>query len=118
MKKIIKRTCDRSLESFLRICMLVFLFLSTAVSRVMAQADVNNVKHSFSAIKTEMQEKQAHDEFMSYVYMVFGFGAVIAIAWFSTANARKRSRREAEKKHELLMKLHDPSRRHLHKARR
>jgi len=98
--------------------MLPIVLISAATTRVMGQADVNNVKHSLSAIKTEIQEKQAHDEFMSYVYMVFGFGAVIAIAWFSTANARKRSRREAEKKHELLMKLHDPSRRHLHKARR
>jgi hypothetical protein len=35
------------------------------------------------------QERAAHEEFMSYVYMTLGFAVVIGIAWFSTVMAKK-----------------------------
>lgn len=76
-----------------------------------------------------MQEKQAHDEFMSYVYMILGFAVVIAIAWVSTVKARNRSKAENEAKIKFIQqnlankKHHDHGHAHghghtLHKAKR
>jgi hypothetical protein len=73
----------------------------SSVSRIAAQADMENLKHSLSTLKEE-QEKIAHEEFMSYVYMVLGFSVVIAIAWISTVKARKRSKEENEAKMKFI----------------
>ncbi|MDF2438729.1 MAG: hypothetical protein K0Q95_3105 [Bacteroidota bacterium] len=90
---------------------LLFFLLLTSAQQILAQdggPSLSNVKKTL-----QLQEKAAHDEFMSYVYMVVGFAVVIAIAWISTINARKRSKAEAEAKmkiiqHNLANKKHHP----------
>jgi hypothetical protein len=96
---------------------LLFFFIFSSVQHILAQdggPSLSNVKKTL-----QLQEKQAHDEFMSYVYMVVGFAVVIAIAWVSTVNARKRSKAEAEAKmkilqHNLAHKKHHPDHGHAH----
>jgi hypothetical protein len=119
-----------NLSRVYRACLLLFLFILSSVESMFAQ-DLKNVKHSLSSIQAE-QEKIAHDEFMSYVYMVVGFSIVIAIAWISTVKARKRSKVENEAKlkfiqQNLAKKAHGHGHGHahghahthsLHKARR
>lgn len=109
-----------------RSCILFFIFLLSSAERIFAQ-DLKNVKNSLSSIKEE-QEKLAHQEFMSYVYMVLGFAVVIAIAWITTVKARKRSQAENDAKIKLIQqnmaKKHTTHSAHaghahtLHKARR
>lgn len=111
-----------------RNCIMFCIFIMSAAQRAFAQADLKNLKHSLSSIKDE-QEKIAHQEFMSYVYMVLGFAVVIAIAWITTVKARKRSAIENEAKMKFIQQnlakkhaAHGHSTTHaghtLHKARR
>jgi hypothetical protein len=82
-----------------RNCILLFMFIFSSAQNIIAQAEpsLSNVKKTL-----QLQEKQAHDEFMSYVYMVVGFAIVIAIAWISTVKARKRSKEENEAKMKII----------------
>ncbi|HEX8514925.1 MAG TPA: hypothetical protein VF868_01910 [Bacteroidia bacterium] len=75
---------------------LFYVFVFSAANSAFSQ-DLKNLKNSLSTIKEE-QEKIAHDELMSYIYMILGFSVVIAIAWISTVKARKRSKAENEAK--------------------
>lgn len=133
METSIKKSANASLTSVTKIFTAISFFILSSVSRIVAQASdepsIKNLKKTGAAVSEEVrkyQEKQAHDEFMSYVYMVIGFSIVIAIAWFSTVNARKRSKLENEEKLRIIQhnlankKHHDNHHGHstLHKARR
>jgi hypothetical protein len=132
METSIKKSANASLTSVTKIFTAISFFIFSSVSRIIAQASdepsVKNLRKTGAAVSEEVkkfQEKQAHDEFMSYVYMVIGFSIVIGIAWFSTVNARKRSKLENEEKlrliqHNLAHKKHHDNHGHstLHKARR
>ena len=101
-----------------KVTMLFVLFAYSSIQQVAAQ-DLKNVKHNLTNIAEE-QKNIAHQEFMSYVYMVLGFSGVIFIAWFSTVQARKRSKKESEIKAKLIEKNLANRKAHgtLHKARR
>src|ERR1044072_8236608 len=122
METLSSKCVKCSLVKVFRSSILFFLFLFSSAQRLLAQ-DLKNVKHSLSSLKEE-QEKIAHDEFMSYVYMVVGFSIVIAIAWISTVKARKRSRAESEAKMKFIQQNLAKKQAHhghghtLHKARR
>ena len=90
-----------SIRGLYKSCLLLFVFILSSLNRLSAQADMEGLKHSLSTLKEE-QEKIAHEEFMSYVYMVVGFSVVIAIAWISTVKARKRSKEENEAKMKFI----------------
>jgi hypothetical protein len=113
-------------KAFRGIILLVISVLSSAQS-IFAQ-DLKNIKNSLSTIKEE-QEKIAHEEMMSYIYMIVGFSVVIAIAWFTTVRARKRAKLDNEAKIKFIQqnqaKKHAAAHHHghshshgLHKARR
>ena len=103
---------------FYKACGLFALFL-VATSNVVFSQDLKNLKHSLGSIEEE-QKNIAHQEFMSYVYMVLGVSVVIAIAWISTVKARNRSRIEAEAKAKIIQQKLDIRKANgtLHKARR
>jgi hypothetical protein len=99
---------------------LFILFTFTALCSIhsFAQTDTNtqvtkeeipsieNMKNTGAvlteAIKEENRlrlEKQAHEEFMGYIYMIIGFSLVIAVAWLSTSRIKKiTEKKEAEKR--------------------
>lgn len=103
METSLKNSGKRGIERFQRICSLLFLFICSTSVQLMAQADVKNLKNSFKTIKEE-QEKIAHDQFMSYVYMALGFAIVMGIAWSTTVMARNRNKKEMEKKQAYLLR--------------
>jgi hypothetical protein len=112
---------------------MLFVLTISSISTGFAQSDdgpsLGNLKKTGSAASEELK-KIAHDEFMSYVYMVLGFSIVIAIAWISTVKARKRSKAENEAKMKFIQQnlakknaAHSHGSHHghghaLHKARR
>lgn len=116
------RVSAKSLRINLFRLFLLAIFTFSNIQSYAQDPDVNHLKKNFSAIKDEQKKIAEEKEMWSYVYMILGFGIVIAIAWFTTVSARKRAKIEAEKKQKLIMKLHgDPhhhKRGHLHKARR
>jgi heme/copper-type cytochrome/quinol oxidase subunit 2 len=93
---------SKQLMRVLRVCLLSILFISTFTVSSVAQGDgspsLSNLRKNAEAIR----EKQAHDEFMSYIYMVVGFSIVIGIAWFTTVKARNRSKLENEAKMKFI----------------
>lgn len=104
-----KMSVSSSIDGVVRICTGMFFFLFVSVSRIIAQVSdepsLGNVKKTGAAVTEEvkkMKEKAAHDEFMSYVYMVVGFSIVIAIAWITTVKARKRTQAENEEKLRMI----------------
>ena len=119
MEHQILKSGKKSTEKIVRACVFIFLSIYLSISNLMAQGpDVSNLKNSLKAVKAE-QEKIAHDEFMSYVYMCLGFSVVIAIAWFTTVAARKRSKKEAEEKLKFIMRQQEMRKHgHVHRARR
>ncbi len=76
-----------------RVCLLVAANVLATVNTIMAQNDpaVENIKKTTDAAKDEF----ARQELMGYVYMVVGFGLVIAIAWFTNTRVQKRRNEEA-----------------------
>jgi hypothetical protein len=131
METLSAKSVKSSLVKVFRSCILFSIFLLASVKNGFAQASdepsIGNLKKTSTAMAEEMK-RQAHDEFMSYVYMVLGFSIVIAIAWVSTVRARKRSRAENEAKMKFIQqnlanKKHTAPHPHahghtLHKARR
>ena len=131
METLLKKSVNTGPSNVSRIFALLVLFIVTSVQRIMAQdtgPSLDHLKKNSAAAKEEL-EKIRHDEIMSYVYMSVGFAIVIAIAWGTTVMARKRSKREQEKKHRFILKQqelrkhghHDHHAHHghaLHKARR
>lgn len=85
---------------------LLLFSLIYSAQQLAAQADIQNVKKSLSAIEKE-QDRLAHEEFMSYIYMTIGFLCVIAIAWFTTAYSKKRSKREMEERQKMILKAQE-----------
>ena len=118
METSIKQRVKCSVSRALKACLLFVFFIISGIERLSAQ-DLKNLKHNLTTIKDE-QKNIAHQEFMSYVYMVLGFSVVIFIAWFSTVKARKRSKAEAEIKAKLMQQnlAHRKAHGTLHKARR
>jgi hypothetical protein len=105
MEPLVTKSVKSSLVKVLGSCILFSIFLLSSFQRAFAQAsDEPSIKHlkKTSAAVAEELKRQAHDEFMSYVYMVLGFSIVIAIAWVSTVRARKRSRAENEAKMKFI----------------
>ena len=101
----------------------LFLFLMlvfTNVAGYSQEASEAHLKKNLSAIREEQKRLAEEKEMWGYVYMVVGFGVVIAIAWFTTVAARKKAKRDDEERQRLIMKIHgDPHKKgHLHKARR
>jgi hypothetical protein len=117
-------------SNFVKACkgvILLAISVLSSVQTIFAQ-DLKNIKNSLSTIKEE-QEKIAHEEMMSYIYMIVGFSVVIAIAWFTTVRARKRAKLDNEAKIKFIQqnqaKKHAAAHHHghshshgLHKARR
>lgn len=104
MKISIKNSGKLCRERFYRCCALLFLFIVFSTQSIIAQAqtpNVKNIKDNLTAIK-EAQKKQAHEEFMGYIYMVLGFSLVIFVAWFSTVKAKKYKESQDEKKRKFL----------------
>jgi len=126
-------SATNGLAGFSKLGMLLIVFILSSFQKLMAQADagpsMDHLKKNATAAAEEL-EKIRHDEIMSYVYMSAGFAVVIAIAWGTTIMARKRSRREQEERHRIILKnqelkKHHPHHGHshahghvLHKARR
>jgi hypothetical protein len=79
---------------------------------------LKNLTKNSSAINAELakiKEKERHDQIMSYIYMGVGFSIVIAIAWFTTALARKRQKSEDEKKALRLAQMKHHHKPHHHR---
>jgi hypothetical protein len=122
MENQLQRSGKKGVEKILRTCVFAFSFIYLSINNLIAQgggADLGNLKNNLKALKEE-QEKIAHDEFMSYVYMSVGFAVVIAIAWFTTVSARKRSKKEAEERQRFHLRQQELKKHgHIpHKARR
>jgi hypothetical protein len=132
MKKFYEKFSKVQVMRGLRAGLLSVFLMSAFSITSFAEGDgpsLDNLKKNASEGAKELaaiREKQAHDEFMSYVYMVVGFSIVIAIAWITTVKARKRSAAENEAKMKFiqqnLAKKHAAHGHHgghtLHKARR
>ena len=118
MKTAVNKITTVSLSSFSK-AFFLFTGLFIAFSNSVLGQDLKNLKHSLGDIEKE-QKNIAHQEFMSYVYMVLGFSVVIAIAWISTVKARNRSRVEAEAKAKFIQHKMETRKANgtLHKARR
>ena len=120
MKTSIKKFCKHSRESISRCCTIFFLFIYLSSQTIIAQEatapdtnstkvvpvpDLKNIKNNLAKIK-EAQRIQAHEEFMGYVYMILGFGLVIAVAWFSTVKIKQiTEKKEAAKRRFLEEKI-------------
>lgn len=94
--------------------LLVAANVLATVNTIMAQSDpaVENIKKTTEAAK-DMKDEFAREEMMGYVYMVVGFGLVIAIAWFTNTRVQKRRNEEAAQKaaarqHHHHHHSHDP----------
>ena len=90
----------------------VFLLVAAnvlaTVNTVMAQANdpsVENIQKTTDAAK-DLKEQIHHEEMMGYVYMVIGFGLVIAIAWFTNNKVQQRRSSEAAQKAAALQQHH------------
>lgn len=126
MKKFNKKFANIQLMKGLRICLLSLLLICSFSITSFAEGgpSLDNLRKNTSEGTKEIQalrEKEAHDEFMSYVYMVLGFSIVIAIAWITTVKARKRSALENEAKMKFIQQNLAKKQAHghtLHKARR
>lgn len=96
-----------------RVGLLVAANVLATVNTIMAQSDpgVENIKKTTEAAK-DMKDQFAREEMMGYVYMVVGFGLVIAIAWFTNTRVQKRRNEEAAQKaaarHHHHHHSHDP----------
>lgn len=125
-----------SVARILRVCIFSFLFLFAAINPAIAQENnsltdssaavaaessegpsLENLSKSLAASSEEInkiKEKQRRDEILSYIYMGVGFSIVIGIAWFTTALARKRKKKDDEQKairmHHMKHKPHHPRR--------
>ena len=79
-----------------KVSLLVVASVFATIDQSMAQSDpsVENIQKTTSEAKKIAQ----HEELMSYVYMVIGFGVVIAIAWFTNTRVQKRRTEEAAQK--------------------
>jgi|1185.fasta_scaffold05229_3 hypothetical protein len=99
----ISKTTKRKLT---RVGLLVVANVFATVDHIMAQADpsVENIQKTTSAAKEVAQ----HEELMGYVYMVIGFGLVIAIAWFTNTRVQKRRTEEAAQKAAARHHHHHP----------
>ncbi len=93
----------------------VFLLVAAnvlaTVNTVMAQAEspsVDNIQKTTDAAKS-LKEQIRHEEIMGYVYMVIGFGLVIAIAWFTNNKVQQRRDSDAAQK-AAAMQLHHSNR--------
>jgi heme/copper-type cytochrome/quinol oxidase subunit 2 len=128
METLSKKIVKNSLVKVFRDCILLLVLFITSAKNSFAQSNepsLGNLKKTGAAAAEEL-ERIEHEEFMSYVYMVVGFSIVIAIAWISTVNARKRSKAETEAKMKFIQqnlanKKHAHGNGHghtLHKARR
>lgn len=123
MRTYIRNLYKRSTELISRACLLLFLFFTISSSGVFAQTDsamtqdsgavvqkgenelLKNMKKTGTAMTEEvkkMKEKQAHEEFMGYVYMVLGFSLVLVAAWFLVVASNKRKAKADEKKRIFL----------------
>lgn len=97
-----------------RVCLLIAANVLATVNTIMAQSDpsLESPKKTIDAAK-DLKEQLAHEEMMGYVYMVLGFGLVIAIAWFTNTRVQKRRNEEAAQKaaaHHHHHHPHDPHR--------
>lgn len=116
MKISLKKFCKHSRESIRRCCTIFFLFVFLSGPGIIAQEtsapdtsakqgepapDFKNIKNNLAKIK-EAQRIQAHEEFMGYVYMILGFGLVIAVAWFSTVKIKQITERKEAAKRKFL----------------
>jgi flagellar biosynthesis/type III secretory pathway M-ring protein FliF/YscJ len=129
--EIIKKKSGKYVGERILICCLFLLFTvcgkpsvaqaptdsasTSAQSKSDDGPDIKNIQKLLPTINPEvekMQEQQKHDEFMSYIYMGFGFAVVIAIAWFTTSLAKKRRLKEDEErlKRAQTMQSHHPHR--------
>lgn len=133
METSIKKSVSNKFVSVWKGLILLVLSIITSGYQLIAQAandpSVKNLKQTGAALTEEVKrirERQAHDEFMSYVYMVIGFSIVIAIAWISTVKAKKRSQLANEEKMKIIQQnlahkkhvhgnIHDPA---FHRTRR
>jgi hypothetical protein len=132
MEKFHQKFSNRRLMRVLRASLLSFLFILSFTATSLAEGDgpsLSNLKKNTAQGTKEIQairEKQAREEFLSYVYMVVGFSIVIAIAWITTVKARKRSALENEAKMKFIQQnlankkhaAHGHGHTTLHKARR
>jgi hypothetical protein len=82
-----------------KVGLLIAANVLATVNTIMAQSDpaVENIKKTTEAAK-DMKDEFAREEMMGYVYMVVGFGLVIAIAWFTNTRVQKRRNEEAAQK--------------------
>lgn len=83
METLSKRSEKKGLKSNWSSYSLLFSFIVLFAINSMAQGDEN------SAELLETQKNNAHNEFMSYVYMAVGFLFVIGIALFSVLKKKK-----------------------------
>lgn len=79
-----------------KVGLLIAANVLATVNTIMAQGDpaVENLKKTSDAAKDQFEK----EEMMGYVYMVVGFGLVIAIAWFTNTRVQKRRNEEAAQK--------------------
>ncbi|HRG53747.1 MAG TPA: hypothetical protein PLL00_13005 [Bacteroidia bacterium] len=92
----LKEISKNAKSKLTKVGLLVAANVFATVNHVMAQAEpsVENIQKTTSEAKKIAQ----HEELMSYVYMVIGFGVVIAIAWFTNTRVQKRRTEEAAQK--------------------
>jgi hypothetical protein len=82
METLTKKSEKKGVKSNWSSYSLLFSFIVLFAINSMAQGDE-------SAELLETQKNNAHNEFMSYVYMAVGFAAVIGIALFSVLKKKK-----------------------------
>lgn len=84
METLTKKSEKNDLKSNWSSYSLLFSFMVLFALNSMAQGDENSAE-----LLLETQKNNAHNEFMSYVYMAVGFVAVIGIALFSVLKKKK-----------------------------
>ncbi|MDO9186593.1 MAG: hypothetical protein Q7W13_11340 [Bacteroidia bacterium] len=84
METLTKKSEKKGIKSNWSSYSLLFSFILLFAIKTMAQGDENSAE-----LLLETQKNNAHKEFMSYVYMVIGFVAVIGIALFSVLKKKK-----------------------------
>ncbi|MES2139333.1 MAG: hypothetical protein V4511_06465 [Bacteroidota bacterium] len=84
METLTKKSEKKGVKSNWSSYSLLFSFVVLFAVNSMAQGD-----ESSAELLLETQKKNAHNEFMSYVYMAVGFLFVIGIALFSVLKKKK-----------------------------
>ena len=108
METLIKKSEKNGKRRSLKTSVLLFSFMVLFIINVIGAINTEN-----SLALSKEDEKAAvaqaqHEEFMGYIYMALGFGAILGVAWFTVVGKKKKTG-NSEKEKSPVIKQHQLS---------